>query len=711
MIKYDYTIKRDEGAGEVIFEPTELPKELPNYILIEGKNARGKSTLLHLLGLGFHGISNERIAPPLIKKMKNLLSGGKNLTTFEIEITNDNNEVEIIASKKSFMDDDIIVKDGDGTLSPSEIKKKYNIIYDIPDDPINRLSEMSKEVEEIQVNIRNNSENLVTEIFTTTRDIRDARNPQKIASQKDDIKHFTKKVEDASSKIPLMEADLKLYSQYSAIKYYKICKDKINRDSEKLSKLKRTGQTIIRRERKTTKELREIEIVIRETCQGIKRMHEEVHSFIEGYFTNSLKKIVKEWGKIDVDEECKDPQYHVLLKQSAAQLKVKLQQNEGVLENDENIKKIDILQRMVELLDQLGDTQYKIPGVLISVEKLKQALNNEISLYADKRDELNGISINIKTLTELISSREKLETDLMPRRSKLIEEAEQYGQLEQFEDSNVEEVKRLEGDIMRFKASLTYYRQVLVLYEIDEDKIDSYYETTVVNQQRQVLSTYNEKSFKSKILEKNKELSAVIDSKKHDEFQLDQMKRDLASMESREPHEYHSHVDCLDKYKLRVQVIKSRMTKYSSYLKSTSESDDPEYVKYMEKLRSYLGKRMGKMRYVTVKEGKTAIEEITVSKLDLTKELIYTTDGREISFMDISSGQTHAIYLKQRLHSSDDRKIIALFDEVGMMDNETMDLLVDELKELHSRDKLLIAVIAQKKDDVASLQYSPLIEG
>jgi exonuclease SbcC len=64
----------------------------------------------------------------------------------------------------------------------------------------------------------------------------------------------------------------------------------------------------------------------------------------------------------------------------------------------------------------------------------------------------------------------------------------------------------------------------------------------------------------------------------------------------------------------------------------------------------------------------------------------------------MSTGQGQASYLKCLLNSSDKRKVIALLDEVAMMDSDSLELVYLSLKELEKKDMLLAAIVVKKSD-------------
>jgi hypothetical protein len=139
------------------------------------------------------------------------------------------------------------------------------------------------------------------------------------------------------------------------------------------------------------------------------------------------------------------------------------------------------------------------------------------------------------------------------------------------------------------------------------------------------------------------------------------------------------------------------LKKYGDYIKKISERrlqeinlDDEEQAKYYDELSKYLAKKIDSVIYI----GKT----YKVAKLDLISEEISTKDGKIIRFLDFGTGESQATFLRGILETAktDKRKIIALFDEVGMIDDKRLSQVTDSLKKLYEEDKLLIGVVVQK---------------
>ena len=90
MLKYNYTIIRDEGDVTKTYVPNEIPIELPSVVHIQGPNSSGKSTLLNILALGLfaHKLKQDEMPLSLREKLDGLINSDHQKLTFEFEIFN-----------------------------------------------------------------------------------------------------------------------------------------------------------------------------------------------------------------------------------------------------------------------------------------------------------------------------------------------------------------------------------------------------------------------------------------------------------------------------------------------------------------------------------------------------------------------------------------------------------------------------------------------
>ncbi len=87
-----------------------------------------------------------------------------------------------------------------------------------------------------------------------------------------------------------------------------------------------------------------------------------------------------------------------------------------------------------------------------------------------------------------------------------------------------------------------------------------------------------------------------------------------------------------------------------------------------------------------------------MEKIDLFQRLIETSSGKQIHLDWMGTGQGQSAFLTGLLGGYDGRKMIALFDEVAMMDTQSLEAVSQRMKGLYEADQLLVGVIVQKGD-------------
>ena len=89
-----------------------------------------------------------------------------------------------------------------------------------------------------------------------------------------------------------------------------------------------------------------------------------------------------------------------------------------------------------------------------------------------------------------------------------------------------------------------------------------------------------------------------------------------------------------------------------------------------------------------------------MKSIDVISKRLITEEGTVIHYSDLGTGQGQAAYLETLLSMSENKKVIALFDEVAMMDQHTLKPIMEKLINLYNEKKLLMAIIVQKSEDV-----------
>ena len=112
---------------------------------------------------------------------------------------------------------------------------------------------------------------------------------------------------------------------------------------------------------------------------------------------------------------------------------------------------------------------------------------------------------------------------------------------------------------------------------------------------------------------------------------------------------------------------------------------------YYDGVSDYLGSKLESIRHI---DG-----NYEVSKVDLVSGKIITKSGKEIRLKVMGTGQTQRTYLQSKLKENyGNRKLIVMFDEVGMMDGTSMEPIKELIRKLKESGNLLVGLVVQRLD-------------
>ncbi len=241
MIKFDYSISRDEHDNHRTFVPN-LPKVIDNLVCIEGPNSSGKSTLLHILALGCHGLKNQDLKPSLKAKLKDLVSASHQRLKYEFTISNPHIGVDLVSSKTEDSEDIQLweVRDGQKVrLSPETFERKYRLIYDIPENPLERLDELTKDLHSRQVEISRGVVSLRSILRDYISEVKHARDPKKIESLRREVVELSSTITSHTAMLGNLRNDKIALQRLRAAKGFADATDEVQRASESLEHAER----------------------------------------------------------------------------------------------------------------------------------------------------------------------------------------------------------------------------------------------------------------------------------------------------------------------------------------------------------------------------------------------------------------------------------------------------------------------------------------
>jgi exonuclease SbcC len=257
MIEYDYLLERDIGEGRIQkLQPSSIPTEIPNLLRIEGPNSIGKSTLLNIIALGFWGTESRKIHPALLEKMSTLLSSDYQRLKFRVKIGSEKESLVLVSTKPSLEKKEIMVEESlDGkTYKPitrERFEDKYNLIYDIASNPIERLYDLLKDLREEERQFGNRFKDFGSYLRRLILDIDSSRNQERLDEVNRTIERLNQENSEITAGLPalgrfldLLETNAYVHFHYYYLNQSETLSKKIADYEEKSKNLEKGGHKI-----------------------------------------------------------------------------------------------------------------------------------------------------------------------------------------------------------------------------------------------------------------------------------------------------------------------------------------------------------------------------------------------------------------------------------------------------------------------------------
>jgi len=699
MIKYDYLIKRDEGDETKDYKPS-MPKELQDLTIIAAPNSSGKSTLLNLVALGLYGNKNSKIRESLRSKIDNLIKSDHQQLSYNYSIKNEISNIEIISEKKISSRDTVLYEVVNGKKSPLSsdlFNRKYNLIYDIPENPLERLYELTNELKDNQLVYARIVQKLSSKVREYISQVQESRDPKKIEHQKNLHANLIKESAEKQNEKINLEKELIALTKY----YHTLCFDKFYNQyltkKEELSNLR--GQV-----RKQKKEIRlednELERLTRDSSSLLiksKSMYSDVSNSLSRLKIKTEENYLTVWNKNDLKKLLQNNEMRKYIFDGIKEFKEKLNQI-AISEIDRTkLTESNILKEMIQLLERYTSDNIIIPGIDKHVNELKL-------LLLDKYRSYERITITQESYDKLINSLEEL-------KNKSSEYVTMYEKLfalnknrvvddESIEEEDYEKTKlKLQDEISTLEAKIEYHRDELIKMDVKENEITEVFDKIKKDKYVQPFIIYGPKELREKLDGQKQDIEKITTLLKEVTFRLSRVEQEISRLENKEEHRYQNYENELNILLNNLVVLEQKLTiEFDEYLKNLKKvlKDKKQIsasaMKYYEAIASYLAKKLKVVRHINV--------EYNVQSIDLINKVIKTEQKKNIKFDDFGTGQSQSAYLISLLNSSDQRKIIALLDEVAMLDEKSLSPVLELIRKQYKNGKLLSALVVQKSEEI-----------
>ncbi len=701
MLRYDYIINRDESDEVVEYLPKEIPKELSDAVYIEGPNSIGKSTLLNLIALGFYGdqLNKGEINPSLQERINQLKAAKHQKVTFNITVENEALSSTLISEKKDpeidevevFLEDNGIKKN----ITPTQFFRDYKLIYDIPSDPLNRLKELLREVKIEQHNLSDKISRIYKVVRNIITEIQEGPTAEKIKKVKEDIKSHKKTQKDLEKKIGDKSSKHAELKEFYLLKFYLDYQQKLDIAEGELQTIDKELKKDQRQEKKKTEDIAKIIDIIRERKKEAEQAYDDVTDLLKNLLGKPENDRIKIWEHSSCKEEIENPNASSL----RTEAKYFLNQLKYLKDKEEesNQGEVRLIDSLLEVMQMYSGKKITVPGTDFDIGKFTKILEGKKQEHSTDIIKFQNIEQSIDLLEVMI---EKLDSaiDLTKDEKVLkLEKKKLTDLINEHSSSNIKEELIEKRDFLKSKFN-SFYKD-LVKEELDPDYANETISKLTSKKSIKVYDSFLENQLLDELNKLHSGIAELNNKKEDNEKALLFFERDLKRLEEQKPHEYQEKFKELELIQDILQELGQMFAvHFNKRIEKITDLDiDPEKLTeqdkdYADKIAVFLASKIGAFRHIN--------KTYQVKKIDVVDKKIITKGNKRIFFQDLGTGQGQGAYLEGLLNISDNKKIIALFDEVAMMDQKTLDPIFKKLKELYNQKKLLLAVIVQRGDEV-----------
>lgn len=701
MIKYSYKIIRDEADEKRVYIPKIIPEQIPNVACVEGPNSSGKSTLLHIMGLAFYGDKEKSIKPILRKKMNDLLDTSHQKLSFKIGIEDERNHLGLF-SEKNLNSQDIsvyeIINGKKKRLVKETFNRKYRLIYDIPDNPMERLKEVLNKLRDQQQMLGNRFSKMSSYIRDILEQISESRDPKKIAHFEDKISELEGEFKEMIERRDSLERDKIALSKYCYAKYCIDYEEKCKETKRDIRNIK--GKSKVKKLKKDTWKKNEEEFV-KEAHTKIKKMKSaiaEAAILLEELLSSENKQYLHQWMKVRLEEALLEPEDDMIFADGIEHFIKSIKSRIDDIGEERKIDECNFYKDILETLEHYRGIKAVIPG-------LEKTIPEFIRIIETKYKEYENIQIRYANLNECQKKLEEIEdmrfdfiTNYTPKYRMLVEGLKREKEVDIGIENMEDDINDLKEKLKSIEAKHDFYRTQCIKMGLNEKKLNPVIEEFGRISGLAAYQGFTEKQLNRKISEMEKEVEQCGNQIRDKDRRITNLKEDLERMKRQKEHKYQAHNDRLkDLFKKTQKLQQIFLYEYGEYLVHLIGGNLPKKINdsqktYYKHVGDYLGKMLTPFTHID--------EEYVVVSVDFIKGNIHTQKGKIIKLNELGTGQSQSNFLKTILKNVGEKKLILLIDEIAMMDKKSLTPIYNKLGELFRNGSLIAGIVVQKADSV-----------
>jgi hypothetical protein len=686
-IKYDWQF-RDEHYTSVY--PAETDEE-NNIFKICGKNERGKTTTLKIIAFAFRDNDDDsgNINQGILEEISDL-EGDETKLTFEFIIKSPDNKLTL---ECSYHDNERYFKINGNDVGITEVKEKFIVLFDVPEP-------LQEKLKNSIINVKNRFKRYIDLVSSYSDDL------QKLYEQLTDYNNAEKKKKGINDTISNLESEIsnykKLLSTYTD-QESGIRKEFVNYQYEKLS-----NEFF-----EADKRCKEIDNIIRKNQNRVKKTSSNGRNLLnEGnelrdmiYFSKELfiakmdkdqrdkfNKILKDITSLSdldkLDEHVLSEIYVFYLnKKNDAE---KSRTGDVSDRNYKNKQELELIRKLLIVVKDYVNIDPEIPGAGKKVTELLTPLQQRERELSDLVGDDDTMDAIISKCEEIIKKTGKVTTELREFNEHRGDHEEEVGKIDL--ESLKKEIK--EWDKKRDYAS------------VELTKLESEYNLIPEDERRNfridpnIVQKYNALiSGKGDMIEKIARTDTNIRVQKESLNKYEDLKKPNTEMS-------------LDDIKTENNKVNQLLKKLNNYSKKLQNID----LKKMQ-LRDSSGGD-GTELYSKIGEYLASVVEVIyhnkrpyeIKNIDFSRGEYILADGSDpIKFNWLGTGARalNALLAKIKQNFKGRKKII-LIDEIGDMDSDNQQILLDQLKMQVKTEDTLLAMLTERDDSSDAVRMVPI---
>lgn len=702
MIKVDYTIKRDEGDEVIEYTPQDIPQKIENLVYIKGPNSSGKSTLLNLIALAFFGdkLSNDELNPELRKKVNNLINSSHQQLKFDIEVENELIGITLKSKKDNYRSNDIIVrKQSNGKSKPISAEKfrdEFRLIYDIPINPLKRLPLLLRNIKSEQKDISFEIERFRNYLRAVIDEIKEARDPETISKLERRVEDHKKLRSKRSEKLEELESRYKRISKYFLARFLHSADDEIKAIKNKIAELEKEGRKQKRKQSKARKQYRKQLSELNKRITEAEDIQKEIKSILPKLIDKDDKERYKSWKNANLRDEIHYPDIHRTLRHETNYFINHLEEL-SIIEQQKSstdIEMVKLIDSLIGTLIEYSNNQIRVPIIDLPVDEFISTLREESENYENITKKIKNMEHSIGLLSDLVT----LIEDAVKYKERIVSISDDFNEEDLEELSLENELEEKEIELVVASKKFNELEKKAIKNEYETTKLIDEYEKLKQEEFLRDFEIYTEKQ----LSEKMSQMEGKIDKSQKDLDKLTKIIQErndeIERLKNKEPHDFQDEYQTIQKILTKTQSLETKFKDFNEFLdtiierkKERNELTENELI-YLNRIGKHLGTKVSQIKHID--------NTYLVENIDVISETIETRENKEIRFSDLGTGQGQAAYLDTLLSMSDDKKIIALFDEVAMMTESTLQPIKEKLQTLYKNKKLFMGIVVQKAEAV-----------